>query len=61
MGIVEELKRLIDDFKFFEIVNEYQQGVYYRRGNVAEKRIRKSSMNQKLLDVLLDNSTLAIH
>lgn len=42
MGFVSELATLMDRYRFWETVYEYQQGLMYRFGTVIEKRIRHS-------------------
>jgi hypothetical protein len=40
MGFIQELADLIGKLNFFQIVYEYEQGLYFRNGVVKPKRIR---------------------
>ena len=40
MGFVSELGGIIDKYKPWETVYEYQQGLLYRRGSVIEAKIK---------------------
>jgi hypothetical protein len=56
MSIVEEVKKLMDYFSPFEIINEYQQGVYYARGVVKPRKVRQSGA--KLDEILREEASV---
>jgi len=46
MGWIQELRDLIKEFSFYEIVYEYQQGLFFRAGKAIEVRRRKFKENE---------------
>jgi len=49
MGWVQELSNLIGTFKFYEIVYEYQQGLYFRCGKTVELPVRLTADEKHIL------------
>jgi flagellar basal body-associated protein FliL len=49
MGIIQELADVIGKLKFFEVVHEYQQGLYFRKGRVMERPVRLDKNEKKKL------------
>lgn len=47
MGLIQELADLIGNLKFYEIVFEYQQGLYFHCGNAVEKRRKKITLEEQ--------------
>ncbi|MBW2964229.1 hypothetical protein KY363_02110 [Candidatus Woesearchaeota archaeon] len=43
MGFIQELADIISKLNFFQIVYEYEQGLYFRNGIVKQKRIRRTA------------------
>lgn len=41
MGLIQELADLVKKLSFFAIVYEYQQGLYFSKGIVVEKRLKR--------------------
>jgi hypothetical protein len=41
MSFIQEIVDLIGKLRFFDVVHEYEQGLYFRNGLVKEKRIKR--------------------
>jgi hypothetical protein len=40
MGFISELKDFIEQFKFFDIIDQYQQGLFLSRGRLQERTVK---------------------
>ncbi len=47
MGWVSELKEIINEFKFFEVIYEYQAGLYFRKGTAIERPVKLGKEEKK--------------
>jgi len=47
MGWVSELAEIVNQLKFFEIIDEYQSGLYFRKGTVIKRSIKLSEEEKR--------------
>ena len=56
MGLIQEFIDLLKTFRFYDIVHEYEQGLYFRNGKSINKRLRLSG--EKLESIVEEEKKL---
>lgn len=60
MGWIQEIADLVGQLRFYAIVHEYEQGLYFRTGTVRERRIPKSQLKPRELEEIVAGEKAAI-